>query len=388
MPSSAYNAVVESIYRASIEPEFWPQALTQVADHVGALGGLIAYHAPAAGEDFMIVGRLREDLTGLYLRDYAHNPYSAAMMRAKPGVVYAAEQLADHDTVKKTAFYADILAPQMIRSQLVLGHPSLTRRDTSGGIAFQLSQRHAADIESATRRFSQLVPHLMRGVELALQVGRHQTGPRQVERLLDAIPCAALLLDRRGAIASVNRAAESLLAAADGLSAIRTRDGLRLSAASEGERKLLALRIAQALRSAAGNESELGGALRITRPSGRASLIVLVIPLPPPSFALHAAVDGGSRAFVQIIDPLLPVEARAEHLAMAVGLTEAERRVAALIGCGLTAPEAATALGLSLATVKTHLARCFDKTGVRSQTALAHLVATVFSATRPFTLMK
>lgn len=377
-----YNVVVESIYRASVEPDFWPNALTHLADHTGALGGLIAYHAPAVGEDFMVIGRLRPDLTDLYLKEYAHNDYSAAMMHAKPGVIYAAEQLADYDAVKKTAFHADILAPQKIRTQLVVGHPSLTRHGTSGGVALQLSRRHAADVENVTRRFSRLVPHLMRGIELTLQIGRHQTGTSWVERLLDAIPHSALLLGRDGTIVFANRAAETLLATADGLSITRNIDGLRLTAAKHSERTLLALRIAQALRCAGGDEGELGGAFRITRPSGRAPLIVLVIPLPPPAFSLIAAFDGGTRVLVEIMDPHLPVDVRAEQLAMAAGLTVAEQRVAALVGSGLKAPEVARALGVSLPTVKTHLSRCFDKTGIRSQTELARLVSSVFCATR------
>ncbi len=64
-PVSSYSAVVETIYRAGMEPEFWPRALTHLSDHVGALGGMIAYHAPALGDEFVVVGRLRQDLTDL-----------------------------------------------------------------------------------------------------------------------------------------------------------------------------------------------------------------------------------------------------------------------------------------------------------------------------------
>ncbi len=62
-------------------------------------------------------------------------------------------------------------------------------------------------------------------------------------------------------------------------------------------------------------------------------------------------------------------------LIRAFGLTAAEARVAMLITSGLSTPQAADELRLSAATVRTHLARCFDKVGVRSQTALARIVA-------------
>lgn len=59
------------------------------------------------------------------------------------------------------------------------------------------------------------------------------------------------------------------------------------------------------------------------------------------------------------------------------GLTEAETRVATLIGSGMSLNDIARTLGVSPNTVKTHAARCFAKVGVRSQTALARLVASI-----------
>ena len=54
-----------------------------------------------------------------------------------------------------------------------------------------------------------------------------------------------------------------------------------------------------------------------------------------------------------------------------------QARVAVLVGSGLTAPQAAEALGISLSTVKTHLKHCFDKIGVHSEVALARLLSTL-----------
>ena len=72
-------------------------------------------------------------------------------------------------------------------------------------------------------------------------------------------------------------------------------------------------------------------------------------------------------------DPEAPADAAA--LRAAFGLTAAEARLAVLVGAGTGLPEAAARLGVSRETARTHLARCFDKTGVRSQAALARLVA-------------
>jgi len=85
---------------------------------------------------------------------------------------------------------------------------------------------------------------------------------------------------------------------------------------------------------------------------------------------------------VRIVDLEIPA-ATAESLRAAFGLTAAEARVAALIGAGASTAEAAATLGASATTVKTHLGRCFDKTGVRSQVGLARLVAAMPVPARP-----
>jgi DNA-binding CsgD family transcriptional regulator len=56
-------------------------------------------------------------------------------------------------------------------------------------------------------------------------------------------------------------------------------------------------------------------------------------------------------------------------------LTEAERRVATLIGDGHTNKSAASALGVSVNTVGTHLRAVFAKLGVQSRVQLANCLA-------------
>jgi DNA-binding CsgD family transcriptional regulator len=64
-------------------------------------------------------------------------------------------------------------------------------------------------------------------------------------------------------------------------------------------------------------------------------------------------------------------------------LTEAERRVATLISEGHTNKSAASALGVSINTVGTHLRAVFAKLGVQSRVQLANCLAAYASQTRP-----
>ena len=55
-------------------------------------------------------------------------------------------------------------------------------------------------------------------------------------------------------------------------------------------------------------------------------------------------------------------------------LTPAEARVMSMLGAGMTSQRAATELGVTESTIKTHLARVYSKTNVARQSKLVKLV--------------
>jgi DNA-binding CsgD family transcriptional regulator len=59
------------------------------------------------------------------------------------------------------------------------------------------------------------------------------------------------------------------------------------------------------------------------------------------------------------------------------GLTPAEARIAELLVGGATPAQVATELGLRGSTVKTHLLRVYEKTGVHRQSDLIRLAASL-----------
>ncbi|HEY4249987.1 MAG TPA: LuxR C-terminal-related transcriptional regulator [Roseomonas sp.] len=368
-------SVLHAIYRAAAEPGLWPETLGLLADRIGAGGGFLIHSGGAEHPPFIVQARLRGDLIEPYFRHYADNPYAQAFAQVRPGRVYVANQLVDVPALRRTAFHADMLVPMAVEEQLVLAHAGLTRDGSSGGISFSLARRHLDGTARALARFRRLAPHLSRALDIGLLAGRQRGAGWQVARLLDALAGAALLLDGQGRILRANAAAEALLRAGDGLRA--SLGGL--AAATGSETRLLAAAIADAVAVAHGEERAMGGALRLTRPSGRGALLAVATPLPPPAFAPWDRRDNGARALLRIADPAAPAPLRAQAAALRAmaGLTAAEARVAALAGSGLGTPEVAALLGVSASTVKTHLAHCFDKTGARSQAALARLLASI-----------
>jgi len=108
--------------------------------------------------------------------------------------------------------------------------------------------------------------------------------------------------------------------------------------------------------------------MRVSRPSGKPALPLLVTPLTKtpdnPSGPVVAVLAAGPDTLPEVT-----------VLRAAFDLTQAAAQVLRHIATGAGVPATAAALGLSTETVRSHLARCFAATGVRSQAALAALVA-------------
>lgn len=190
----------------------------------------------------------------------------------------------------------------------------------------------------------------------------------QTERILQAMSQAAFLLDRQGGVCHANPAAEALLQSGDGLHC----QNRQLTAALPEEQPALAHWIEGALSVAAGATGTYEP-LRLRRLSKKPGLVMMLIPLPLPASSIGKLFDHA--LLLLVIDPVSRSMAATSTVERAFGLTHAEARVAVLVGAGSSAPQAAVALGLSLTTVKTHLARIFEKIGVNSQVALAKLFA-------------
>jgi DNA-binding CsgD family transcriptional regulator len=176
---------------------------------------------------------------------------------------------------------------------------------------------------------------------------------------LDRFAAGVALLDAGGALVWANRAADSLLRDGDGLSLGRN-GALRAAApgAAEALRRLVGA-------AAAGAE----GAMPVPRPSsGRAPLALHAAPLP-------AALGASVLLLLSDLDAHgAPDAAVRERLRAVYGLTAGEAAVAAGAARGVGLPEVARALGLGVATARTHAQRVFGKAGVRGQAELARQV--------------
>lgn len=373
-PHPSLPAVIDAIYAAAANPTGWSDTLTLLADYVGGTGAMLVFNAPAEKRTAIVTGRLRPDLAELYMRNpiYADNPWVTRLAAAPTGRPAIASRYVDPALLRRTPTYADLLLPQKIEDLVVLTHPAMSRGRASGGFGITLSQRGADRAEDAARRLGRIGPHLYRGLDISLRMAPYADGLAQLDAVLHAMPGGALLLDGAGRLLLANPPGEAALRAADGL-ATSSDGGMRLAASLPSERRLLSSRIREALACTADWETALSGPFLLSRPSGRVPLLVTVIPLPPPAFPIWQ-MGANPRVLVLVTDPDAVRQVDAAALGAVLGFTPAEARVAGLITAGAGVPQAASALGVSPTTVKTQLSNCFEKTGLRSQIALARLI--------------
>lgn len=178
-----------------------------------------------------------------------------------------------------------------------------------------------------------------------------------------------LLLDRRGMVRLVSPAAEPLLTG-DGLSLVRGE--LKASRSADQHRLAAAIRLAATALEEGGH----GDAAPITRPSGLRPLIARVSPFPRPPSLFSAFAPA---VLVRLIDPEATAPEHTSDLWMRVfGFTRAEARLAlSLMASDDGLKGAADRLGIAHATARVHLARLFDKAGVRTQAQLTRLLTRI-----------
>jgi len=168
-----------------------------------------------------------------------------------------------------------------------------------------------------------------------------------------------------GDILFANRAAEAMLAEADG---IRTEKS-RLRATTPAD----AAQFRHLIAAAAERLDAAGGVMALARPRPRRPLSVLVAPL---AIETTWFVTDRPAAIVFVADPDGEPRAAQDQLRKLYRLTPAEAAVAMAIARGEGLQAVADELGISLTTARTHLQHVFEKTETRRQAELGRLIAT------------
>lgn len=315
--------------------------------------------APAADDERAIVAVIAAEAEAYRRRDYeawarcwVHEPYAGRWIFHSDRGLVAMESWAENSQVIRRLMETHAVPPTTeVRHDAIKVHigrdmawATFEQHVSGAGVPLMDLAETTAEMRILERRAD--------GWKIAFIVNFHRT--------TDYVTAAMVRVDSSGVVMWKNAAAAGALAARRPL-AIRA-GRLRAVARDADQRLQAAIRWAGELDR--GVWPRRGG-VPVLLEAGRGE---------PAEICWVIARDG--RILVALNDRQLTGE-RLAAAASIYGLTPAQARLAGLIVDGHSLVDAARVLRVSLNTVRTHLQRMFEKTGVRSQTALVRALLSV-----------
>lgn len=347
--------LIGGIYDAAADPELWPAAIARIVEATGCQTGVFYEHDLATHQSQPLgFHRFNTEFMQEYVAHYgALDPWNARVMQWPVGIAAPTYVLMPEDEFRRTEFYQDYLR----RTGAFYGLGGLVER-ADGRIAVFGVQRGYEDgrfpVETVDL-VGALMPHLKRAYRMHSAVGRALRDRETLEETLRVVPQAVLIVGRDSRLVFANRAAERMLAEADG---IRLVSG-RLTAAHRDDQASFA-----ALFNPLGALEGSGAVAALRRPRHRRPLLVQAVPL-----RSHGRWNAAGR-IVLLIDADPPPHPSPDRLAALFGLTSAEARLWADLITGATLAEISGRRQVSVNTLRVQLARLFAKVGVHRQADL------------------
>jgi DNA-binding NarL/FixJ family response regulator len=302
-----------------------------------------------------------------YVEEYAKiNPFVPMFALTRIGETYSAGTVMPYHEMRASRFYKEWAQPQ--------GHVDFVGAtiDKSGTSLAQIfvgrHERHGVADEGARQRLAMLAPHFRRAILIGKVIDLHKVEAAMLADTLDGLAAGLLLVDAGGRVIHANVSGQAMLAEAD---VVSTSGGVLRASHRDADRALSAVCAA-----AGGGDAQVGTSGVDISLVSRAGERHLAHVLPLTSGARRAAgASYHAAAAVFVRKAALRMSSPAEMLAKLYKLTSRELRVLHVVVETGGVSTVAVTLGLSEATVKTHLQHLFEKTGTKRQVDLVKLVA-------------
>jgi DNA-binding CsgD family transcriptional regulator/PAS domain-containing protein len=365
------SRLIGDIYDASLDPALWPSVLEKICSFVeGQYCVLYSQDAMSKTGYFSFSWGDDPYYSKLYLEKYMKlNPGFARMtIGAKTGELLSNKDIMPVARLLETRYAKEWGRPQgLIDVMTAILDKSAT---AASALSVLRHERHGLVDAGTRRRMGLIAPHVRRAVEIGKIMDLRRIEAAAFADVLDALAAAVFLVDADANIVYVNESGRSML---DDAQAVRSADGVFHATDAQADQTLR-----EGFAAAAQGDEAVGvKCIAVPLPAMDGSLYVAHV-MPLTSGARHrTGLTFGALAAVCVRQATLATETPMEAMAKLYRLTQAELRVLfAIIEVG-TIPETAPVLGISEATVKTHLRHIFEKTGASRQADLVKLVASV-----------
>jgi DNA-binding CsgD family transcriptional regulator/PAS domain-containing protein len=366
---ATFSELLESVYESATDPGHWRVFLEGLARTLNAKSGMfrvIDERGPTIRASAHY--NLDPDLQRAH-REYfvQQDPYLRELRDKPAGFIVPGEAFVDHRGLRRTEFFADYMAPQ--DTHHVCG--GLAMRTDEFTIKFGLQRDRATGPFSGReadyiRRF---VPHIQRAARLGHLLDLAGQQHTTAERALESLGVGLVLIDHDQRVVYANAKAESTFAWRCGV----TQSGGRLvSVHAEDDtrlRHLLGVVLARARQAT----PPVPEATLLSPSAGQPHMLVVASPVPAGQSVFHGPWSRpGAAVFISNLQDAGLLDH--EVLVMLYGLTETEAQLACALSRGHELAGLSQEWGVSRETLRTHLKRALQKTGVRRQADLVRLL--------------
>jgi len=361
--AEAILSSVRRIHDASLTADAWQGALQSVTELLGGEHAVLlaSDHARPSASLAVCVGMDRRDVAR-FASPEAAGLIEPVMRTVRPGDVVTRSRLIDDRQFERSEFYNGLVRPIGGYHAIAVTH----RMPTLFSFLTICRPRRAVDFDTDGVSIMQtLSPHFDTALRVRQRLGAVDLAAEGAWTALEKLESGAMLVDTNG-IVFANRAIERLLGARKlGLEGLYAGD----TSASRTLRRLMA-----ACTASAEADDDAGGTVEFASETRQAGLRVVVSRFRPERAGIDMPQYARALALLLVNDPLQERRDRAATLQRRFNLTPAEAEFALHIVKGDGRAAAAARLNISVGTARTHLERIFEKTGVRRQAELVHLL--------------
>jgi DNA-binding CsgD family transcriptional regulator/PAS domain-containing protein len=361
------SALIDDIYDAALAPAQRIDVIDRIASFTGGQsGGILSKHSSSKSESlYCYIGANPESLQA-YSESYPKLDLAAALPCTGVEQVVSTADLVPYEEFRRGRFYrewarphgwGDVASVVIDKSATSCTFLSVVRHEASGPVDDEMR-----------RRMALVVPHVRRALRIAKAVNLKQGEAACFSDILDRLSAGIIFVNAGGCIVHANAAGNAVLDAADILRAVGGRLVADDAQINETLREILMVgdgcdpfpgfrHIALPMRARDG-ERYVAHVLPLTSGARR-----------------RAGLPYDAVAALLVRKAALEAFSPPEVIGRMYKLTPTELRVLlAIVDIG-GVPEVAAALGVAATTIKTHLSRLFQKTGVGRQADLVKLVA-------------
>jgi DNA-binding CsgD family transcriptional regulator/PAS domain-containing protein len=361
MPLAEFESLIATIYDAVGRPETWNEVLADIGRRMNA-ERMVFYIRDLKANRLLFSASHNIDpaVLAIFEKKYLNSPITTPSMLTSVGAVGTSRELVlGRAESEQSEIYRELLAPLNIYYRS--GALVLREENAVGAFAAMRSREPGPFTEDEDDVLIRLTPHLSRAAQLHYRFRAAELERSAAVEALDRLAHAVVISDGNARIVMANASAKALLDSKRGLRSVGGQLAGNIAAQSD--------QIVAAIRAAANRERDSASVLLDNEHETFRVLISRLSPRLRLGFAEQTDL-----VLVTFSDPAAEFAASAELLGEMLKLTDAEARVALGLAHGKTMEAIANEFGVSLNTIRTHVAAAFAKTQTNRQSDLVRLV--------------